>query len=260
MQQLQLRRSGGIGTITICNEARKNAMTLSMWRDFAAMTGECGSDDSVRVICIEGSGSEAFISGSDMSEFESERSNPELQARYAAAVDAAMKAPLSSSKPVLAKIRGLCIGGGVGIAAACDVRICAEGTRFRLPVARLGIGYGLTPLKRLVGIMGEQNAADVLFSARTFDAQDALRFGLVNMVSPPPDLDAACTRWLEAVSQNAPLTMRAIKTAMAELRDHPQCPDEARIAAGVAACFASSDYKEGLLAAAEKRAPRFRGR
>ncbi|MGP1615760.1 MAG: enoyl-CoA hydratase [Pollutimonas bauzanensis] len=259
MAELIIERSASIGRLLISNPDKYNAMTLDMWENFPAMLAALEQDSSVRAICIEGDGAKAFLSGSDISQFKAERSDSSAQARYNAAVDQAMLAPIRCSKPVLAKIRGICMGGGVGIAAACDIRICADNARFRIPVARLGIGYGVTPLQRLISLIGEQNACDVLFSARIFDGAEARALGFVAHCVELSRLDEFCEEWLSQVSENAPLSLKSIKRSMAELRKEKQDRDHAAMENGIAACFSSKDYKEGVAAFAEKRKPIFTG-
>ena len=260
MGELIVGTSGALGRIRICNPDRHNAMTLDMWQHLPRALAELEADASVRAILIEGEGPKAFVSGSDVSRFGAERSDAAATQRYNRAVEAAMLAPRRCGKPVLAKIRGICMGGGMGIAAACDIRICSDEARFGIPAARLGLGYAMAPLRRLVQLMGEQNACDVLYSGRTFGAAEALAMGFVARTARPEDLDEVCRAWLDRVAENAPLTLKAIKLSMAELEKEPQARDLAAVESAVADCFESQDYREGAKAFMEKRKPVFTGR
>ena len=162
-------------------------------------------------------------------------------------------------KPVIAKIKGLCIGGGVGLAASCDIRMCTDTCRFRIPAARIGIGYPTAGLARLMPLIGPQNAMEILFSGRFFSADEALRMGLVAQIFPVAEFDAKVGEWLTTVSQNAPLTLRALKRAVSEMVAHTRPNFSAAVDAAIAACFESDDYKEGTRAFMEKRVPVFRG-
>lgn len=260
MPALQVRIDQAVGTIVVSNPDKHNAMTLDMWRALPQRIGELDADPRVRVIVIEGDGDKAFISGSDVSQFESERSAPDAQQRYNAAVEAAHLAPPAAGKPVVAKIRGICYGGGVGVAAACDLRLCADDARFRIPAARLGLGYPAAAIARLLPLLGPADMLDVLYSARTFGAAEARAMGLVGRVFPAASFDDEVAGWLAMVAENAPLTLHAIKRTTMELLQRPGRPPSAEVDAAIVACFASSDYREGARAFAERRKPDFKGR
>jgi enoyl-CoA hydratase/carnithine racemase len=163
------------------------------------------------------------------------------------------------SKPTIAMIRGYCIGGGLAVALTCDLRLCSAESRFAIPAARLGLGYGFAGVKALIDVVGPAIAKEILFTARQLSAGEALRVGLVNRVAPAAELEPLVREYAAMIGANAPLTLRAAKLAAREaLRD----PDRRRLAeveAAVAACFDSADFKEGRTAFMEKRAPQFRG-
>jgi enoyl-CoA hydratase len=257
---LIIQRQGSIGSIVFSNPPKYNAMTLEMWTGFPAAVRDLDDDPSIRVIVLEGDGDKAFVSGSDISQFESKRSDPESQRQYNAAVEEAYLAPVRCSKPVLAKIRGICMGGGAGLAAACDLRICCDNARFQIPAARLGLGYPTTGVRRLMSIVGAQNASDILFSARRFSAAEALRIGFVTRMIEAAHFEADIADWLAMVAENAPLTLQALKRALVELQKDPGERDGASVDRAIAACFASEDYREGARAFKEKRKPVFTGR
>ena len=160
---------------------------------------------------------------------------------------------------MIASIRGYCFGGGLGFAASCDVRICAEDAQFRMPAARLGLGYDPTGVKRFMDILGAANTADIFFSARRFDAQNALHMGFVSQVHPVNELQSQTTAYAQMVSENAPLTMAAAKFAIRQGLMAESEKDLITARQMVKECFASEDYKEGRKAFAEKRTPVFKG-
>lgn len=258
--RLVTRIDGAIGTVVLSNVAKHNAMTMAMWQALPPALEALDRDSAIRVIVLEGDGERAFVSGSDISQFESERSSGDRQAVYNAAVDAAHAAPARCVKPVVAKIRGICYGGGVGLAAGCDLLLCASDARFRIPAARMGIGYPPSSIKRLIGLIGAQQTLDILASARAFDAQEAARIGLVARVIDVARFDADVGEVLGQIAQNAPLTVRAVKRAIREQQSNPSAPPSDALLRDITACFDSADYREGARAFMEKRPPRFEGR
>ena len=260
MAELIVRRAGGVGTVVFSNVAKHNAVTFEMWRAFPEVMGELGADPSIRVVVLQGDGERAFISGADISQFEQARASAEAQAAYNHAVDEAYEAPVRCPKPVIAKIRGICMGGGLGLAAACDLRMCSDDAVFRMPAARLGLGYNFPGVRRFMNLIGGANTADIFYSARKFDAADALRMGFVSRVLPLADLDREVDAWTALVAENAPLTVAAVKRAIREAFKDPQERDAETMNRMIAACFASDDYREGRRAFMEKRTPDFKGK
>jgi enoyl-CoA hydratase/carnithine racemase len=260
MAELITRRDGAVATVLFSNPAKMNAVTYDMWSAVPATLAALDADASVRAIVIAGDGDKAFISGADISQFEKLRGTAEAQAEYNKAVEKAYLAPMGCSKPVIARIRGICIGGGLGFAAACDLRICADDAVFRMPAARLGLGYSPTGVRRFMNVIGAANTSDIFFTARKFDAQEALRMGFVSRVVPAAQLERAVAETCEMIAENAPLTVAAAKFAVQQgLKDAAE-RDMARAVKMVEACFASEDHKEGRKAFMEKRKPVFNGR
>src|SRR5512140_3287270 len=258
MAEILIRRDGAIGTVTISNLEKHNAMTTGMWRDLALRMAELDADPAIVAIVLTGDGEQAFVSGADISQFETERSDRAAQERYGDIVDAAYLAPVRAGKPVIAKIRGICMGGGLGLAAACDIRICALDARFRMPAGRLGLGYKQEGVHRFVSLIGVQNTYDIFFSARVFGASDALRMGFVSQAVAADDLDEAVQHLVSAIAENAPLTLKAVKLTVNATLGTEATLAQAHAAAD--ACNASADYREGVRAFGEKRKPVFRGR
>lgn len=259
MAKLDVRRDGAVGRVVFSNPGKYNAMTQDMWEALPAALAGLDEDPAVRLIVMEGDGDQAFVAGADISQFATQRTTEDAQQRYNEVVDLAYGAPGRCSKPVVAKIRGICMGGGLGLAAACDLRFCTDDARFRMPAGRLGLGYDVAGVQRLMAVLGLQNTLDIFFSARTFDAADAQRMGFVSRVAPRADFGALVDGWCEQTAANAPLTLRAAKrTAYALLRD-PDQRDMAAVQAAIAACGTSDDYREGARAFMQKRTPVFKG-
>lgn len=260
MAELIVTRNGAVATIAFSNPKKFNAVSLDMWEAFPKRMQELDADPSVRAIVVTGDGEKAFISGADISQFEANRSSEDAQARYNTAVENGYMAPVLCSKPVIARIRGICMGGGLGLAAACDVRMAAEGSVFRMPAGRMGLGYNFVGMKRFVDVIGPMNAADIFFSARKFDAADALRMGFLTRVIAADAFDKEVADYCALVAENAPLTLAAAKRAIREVKTDAGDRDMKHLNAMIAKCFASEDYKEGRTAFMEKRTPQFKGR
>lgn len=259
MSELIVKRDGPVGRIIISNPAKYNAMSNDMWLALPDALGRHDADPEVRLVVIEGDGEKAFVSGADISQFESQRTDEKARERYGEAVEAAYLSPGRCSKPVVAKIRGICFGGGLGLAAACDLRFCSDDARFRMPAGRLGLGYNAIGVRRFLQVFGLQNTLDIFFSARIFGAADALQMGFVSKVTAKADLDTVVDEWCAQVADNAPLTLRALKATVNELSRDPDDRDMATAEAAIAACFTSDDYIEGARAFMEKRQPVFKG-
>lgn len=259
MAEVRTHRDGGIGTVVFSNPEKYNALNHAMWQAIPRALEDLAADPQVRVVVLEGEGTKAFVSGADISQFESQRTERDARERFGEAVEAAYLAPARCPKPVIAKIRGICMGGGLGLAAACDLRICSTDARFRMPAARLGLGYGATGVQRFVSLIGVQNTYDIFFSARIFGADDALRMGFVLQAVAPEALDATVAEYAQGIAGNAPLTLRALKTTVNALLPDPGERDLAAVNAAIRACFDSADYREGARAFMEKRPPRFQG-
>lgn len=256
--QIRAERDGAIGFLIFDHPERRNAISVEMWEAIPQAVEQLAADPQVRLIVLRGAGEEAFVSGADISEFETRRTGErareydELNARaYAAIAGAAL--------PVLAMIHGFCVGGGVGIALQADLRYAAADARFAVPAARLGLGYSAGGVESLVRLVGPAATKELLFTARRFSADEALRMGLVNGVWPVQELEGAVRQTAQRIAANAPLTLRSVKKICAELARSPAQRDTAGVAASIAACFESEDFREGVRAFLEKRPARFRG-
>lgn len=259
MPELIVRREGPIGRIVFSNPTKYNAMSHDMWLGLPGAIQALDADPEIRLVVLEGDGDKAFVSGADISQFGSAQADPEVQANFNKGVENAYLAPVHCSKPVVAKIRGICMGGGLGLAAACDVRFCSDDSRFRMPAGRMGLGYGQIGVRRFLSVIGVQNTLDIFLSARIFDARDALQMGFVSKMAARKDFDAIVDGWCQQTAENAPLTLRALKHTVKQLILDPVDRDFASVDAMLAACFSSADYREGAAAFMEKRKPQFRG-
>ena len=259
MSGLITKRDGAVATVLFSNPEKMNAMTFDMWTAVPKTLAELDADPAVRVIVVAGDGEKAFISGADISQFEKLRGTAEAQAEYNKAVEAAYIAPINCSKPVVARIRGICIGGGLGFAAACDIRIASDNTIFRMPAARLGLGYSPSGVKRFMNVLGAANTLDIFVSARKFDAKEAQRMGFVSQVYPVAELEQKVAEYTKLIAENAPLTVAAAKFAVMQGLKDAADRDMATAVKMVQTCFASEDHKEGRKAFMEKRKPMFTG-
>ncbi|WP_416896752.1 MAG: enoyl-CoA hydratase [Minwuia sp.] len=253
-------KEGGIGWITFNQPEKRNAVSVEMWAAIPAIMEDFLADDTVRVIVLKGAGDKAFIAGADISEFGEKRNSPEATKIYDSVSAKAHQALVNSPKPVIAMINGFCIGGGVAVAISTDIRIAADNTRFAVPAARLGLGYGWPGIKRLMDLVGPAFAKEIFFTARQFDHGEALAMGLVNRVVPAAELDAYVRDYATKIAENAPMTIRAAKMSIDELLKDPDRRDLAACEEATTACFASADYVEGRTAFMEKRKPAFQGR
>ena len=257
---IDLDRDGAVAIITINRPERRNAMSLEMWEACTALMTQYAQDDSIRVVVLAGAGDKAFVAGADISRFGDERSSEEGVRKYNDAVEAAYASVHEFPKPTIAMIRGFCVGGGMGIASCCDLRIASEDARFGVPAAKLGLGYGYPGVKRLMDVVGPSFTKEIFFTARLFDVMEAVEMGLVNRVIEKGELEFYVKDYAATIAANAPLTVDSIKFIVGEAckdelkRNMKRCEDM------VDACFRSEDYKEGRAAFMEKRKPVFKGR
>jgi enoyl-CoA hydratase len=259
-EKLVGRKDGAIGWMTFNNPLRRNAVSVEMWQAIPEVLAEFEADPEIRVIVFTGAGDKAFVSGADISQFAEQRADRAANEVYSAQSAAANRAMVRLSKPSIAMIRGYCIGGGMAVALTCDLRICSEDARFAIPAARLGLGYGFDGIKTLADLVGPSFAKEIMFTARQFDAHEALRIGLVNKVTATGELEAAVRDYAAMIGQNAPLTVKASKMAVREAMKDPDRRQLDEVNQAIDACFQSQDYAEGRTAFMEKRSPVFQGK
>jgi enoyl-CoA hydratase/carnithine racemase len=254
------RKEGRVGTLVFNNPERHNAVSLEMWEAATKVIEDFGSDDDVRVLVVTGAGGKAFVSGADISKFGDERATEAAVERYNSTSQGFYSSLYNFPKPTIAQIQGYCIGGGLNLAISCDLRFCTHGSRFGLPAAKLGLGYGYAGLKRFFDTIGPSNTKDIFFSARQFSAAEALAMGVVNKVLADSELVSFVQDYANTIAENAPLTINAIKQIAIEALK-PESERNLKLTADlVARCFASQDYIEGRNAFMEKRKPAFTGK
>ncbi|MBI1359549.1 MAG: enoyl-CoA hydratase [Alphaproteobacteria bacterium] len=255
--RLITRVEGPIGWLVFNKPERLNAVCLDMWKSLPNAVDELDRRMDVRAVVVTGAGDRSFISGADIAEFERERCNAATNVPFTAAVTAATKSIIAATKPVIAAINGYCIGGGVVIASACDIRICTPASRFAVPAARLGLGYELDNYLRLSRLVGAGIAMEMVATGRHFTADEVHQARFVNRIVPADDLDRTVRQTVDQIAMGAPLTVAAAKMANRVAVD----PSLASIAQqAIDVCFDSDDYKEGRAAFHDKRTPKFTGR
>mgnify|MGYP001351977310 CR=1 FL=1 len=251
---------GSVGRVTINNPDRRNAISLEMWEGISEAFDAFSVDPSIRCVVMTGAGEKAFASGADISQFKANRSNAEAAEAYARISMAGRMKMLSFEKPFIARIQGFCMGGGLGIALAADIRIASEDSTFGVPAARLSIAYDRVNLRNLVHLVGPSKAKEILITAKRYSATEAAAMGLINSCVPLGKLDASIADITDRISENAPLSMRASKLIINEVMRDEADFDEALADELTRACFDSWDYQEGQDAFMNKRKPAFEGR
>jgi enoyl-CoA hydratase/carnithine racemase len=258
MDDLMVSGRGTVRTLVLNRPAKRNAITLEMWKALPALLADLAPDPDLRVLVVRGAGDEAFASGADISEFERVRADTATARAYSRTVAAAERALSAFPRPVIAMIHGFCVGGGLEVALACDLRFASRASRFGITAARLGIVYGLTSTRRLASIVGPSHARDLLFSGRLVGIEEAQAMGLVNAVSDPDTLETYTYKYADRLARQAPLSQRGAKLMLQHLQGEGEMTDS-DLSAVVEQAYESADYREGVRAFLEKRPPRFRG-
>ena len=246
-------KDGGIGRMIFNNPERRNAVSLEMWQAAEEILEDFAADPEIRVVVLSGAGGKAFVSGADISKFESERASQDAIGHYNARVAAVNERLETLPKPTIAEVDGFCIGGGLALSLCCDLRFCSAQSQFGLPAARLGLGYAYAGLKRLVDTVGPGAARDIAFSARRLNADEALRIGLVQKVLPDGEVHDFVAEYAATIAANAPLTVKGMKLIIAEVLKTESARDDALCQALIEDCYRSQDYVEGRTAFMEKR-------
>lgn len=252
-------KRGNAGWVTFNDPQRHNAISLEMWQAIPIVLDVFRRDGDIRLVVFTGAGERSFVSGANISQFDSLRTGEALVAAYEEASEAAQLAIYDFEKPTLARIRGYCIGGGLNIALCCDMRVASEDSSFSIPAGRLGLGYRLTAIRNLVNAVGPAQALEIFLTAARFPAAQALDKGLLHRVVAVEALDEAVEAYVQQISANAPLTLSAGKQMIRQLCKLGGDVDVEGMHELVLTCFRSRDYQEGKKAFAEKRAPQFNG-
>jgi enoyl-CoA hydratase/carnithine racemase len=257
---LVVEKKGAIGWIVFNQPAKRNAINGEMWRGIAPAMRQFDADAEVRAVAFRGAGSEAFSAGADISEFQEIRAERQSVSQYDGLLDEVLRAIQDSRKPSLAMIHGFCMGGGLEVALACDLRYCGESAQFGIPAAKLGLAYNVEGHKRLLETVGHARAREIMFLGRRYDAAAGLAMGLVHQVLPDKKLEVFVEDVLKTLGENAPLAIANSKTIIEEYVKAAGRPDHARMDAAIDRAARSADYEEGRRAFMEKRKPKFRGK
>lgn len=253
-------KEGHLGWLIFDNPQKRNAINYQMWQRIPEALEELNNDEDIRVIIIRGAGEKAFTAGADISEFKTLRNSSKTSDGYNKVTKAAYQGIKYSPKPVVAMIQGFCIGGGLGIALQSDLRISSDEAIFGIPAVKRGIAYGYDGISDLVDIVGPAIAKEVFFTGRNYEANLALKMGLIHHMVEKEALEDFVRDYCLEIASNAPLSIRSIKFAINEYLKDPQERDMAKIEKEMARCFDSWDYQEGSRAFLEKRNPRFLGK
>ena len=253
-----LQRDGAIATIVLNRPDKRNALTLEMWERLGALLAEADADDSLRCLILRGAGEAAFAAGADIAEFSALRASAAQAKAYAERMEPALHGLKHCRHPSVAMILGACSGGGLELAALCDIRICGEGARLGIPINRIGHALPYPGLEALVALIGRAGAAELLLEGRVLTAAEAQARGLVQRVLPDSEVEAEVRATAARITAGAPLAARLHRVCLNRLED-PAPLSAAEAELPYSACD-SADYREGIEAFVAKRSPRFRGR
>lgn len=253
-----VEREGAIATVVLSRPAKLNALTRAMWRDLGTAINALSADDAVRCIIVRGAGERSFSPGNDIGEFATERANREQAIAYGHDMHATAAALERCRHPLVAQIHGICVGGGLEIAALCDLRICGESSRFGAPIRNLGLVMAHAEMAPLVRLVGESVALEILLEGRIIDAREARDRGLVSRVVPDDQVATEARNSAQRIAEGAPLVARWHKRFARRLRDPAPLTDAEYLEAFD--CFDTADFREGTAAFLGRRPPAFRGR
>lgn len=250
---------GHVGTITFNQPEKRNAMSVEMWDGLGQILSDFDAGNAVRVVILTGAGDKAFVSGADISQFEKQRGDDAARQEYDRRTKAGHDIFEAYTKPIIARIQGFCIGGGLAIAMSADLRIASEDSQFGIPAAKLGISYGYNSVRKLVSLVGPAEARMLLYTGDRISAVEAQQIGLINRCVPLADLDTTVTKLAQTIATNAPLSVNSMKMTITEATEDEASANWKAIDASIAECFSSADYREGRNAFMEKRKPTFTG-
>ena len=257
---LVVEKKGAIGWIVFNQPQKRNAINGAMWRGIPAAMKQFDADVDVRCVAFRGAGTEAFSAGADISEFQKIRAERQSVSQYDGLLDEVLHSIQDSRKPSLAMIHGFCMGGGLEVALACDLRYCGKSAQFAIPAAKLGLAYNVEGHKRLLETVGHARAREIMFLGGRYDSAQGLAMGLVHRVVADAQLEELVNSVLKILSENAPLAIANSKTIIEEYVKATGLPDHKAMDAAIDRAARSADYEEGRKAFMEKRKPRFEGK
>ncbi|MGH1477151.1 MAG: enoyl-CoA hydratase/isomerase family protein [Geminicoccales bacterium] len=258
VQRVTVEREGGIATVTLNQKDKLNAVSLTMWEWLEEVFTELDADESIRCIILQGAGEKAFSVGADISEFEEHRSTAAKAKHYGKITHGALEKITTCRHPVISRIDGLCVGGGLELACTADLRICSKRARFGIPIKRLGLVVAYAELAPLVQLVGPSNAKEILLEGQIFGADRAYEMGLVNRVVDDDKLDQEVQEAAERIAEGAPLTARWHKKFTSRLLS-PKPLTKAEQNESFA-CFDTEDFQIGYQAFLAKKKPVFKGK
>jgi len=258
--EIRLELAPPLAWLIVDNPARRNAVSKAMWQAIPERLDEVAANPEIRVLILRGAGEKTFVSGADISEFETTRRDARTAADYEQRNASAFADLRNLAIPTIAMIRGFCLGGGMGLAAACDLRVAARGSVFGIPAARLGVGYPPDAYRDVVRLVGASAAKRLFFTADRIDAEAALALGLIDLMIEEEDLETYTQSLAATIADNAPLTIRAAKKAIDLITGDPAEADWQALQEMTDRCFDSADFAEGRTAFLEKRRPKFVGK
>ncbi|MEM7043211.1 MAG: enoyl-CoA hydratase-related protein [Pseudomonadota bacterium] len=257
-EQIIVDRQGFTATVTLNQPAKLNAVSLAMWDRLGEVFSELDQDLDLRCIVLRGAGEKAFSVGADISEFEEHRSTADKAKTYGGRTHGTMEKITACRHPVIARIDGLCVGGGLELATTADLRICSERSRFGIPIKRLGLVVAYAELAPLIELIGPSNAKEILFEGQIFDSARAYDMGLVNRVVSDDGLDQEVAATAERIAEGAPLVARWHKKFTRRLLSPEPLTEEEQNESF--ACFATEDFQAGYQAFLAKTKPTFSGK
>ena len=253
-----LERDGPIATVTLSHPERLNALSAAMWLSLGKKFEALDKDDSVRCVILRGAGDKAFAAGADIANFAQERANSKQAKEYAGRFASSLRTLAECRHPVVAAIRGACVGGGLLIASQADIRICGEGARFGVPVKNLGLVEAYDELAAMLRVVSRAAALELLLEGRIWNAREAYEKGLVSRIVGDGGVFDEARATAERIAEGAPLAARWHKKFIRRLAD-PRPLTEAEFDESYA-CFDTEDFREGVAAFLDKRKPRFKGK
>ena len=255
-QDILYERRGAIAWVTFNRPGQRNAMTFAMYDRLSQICDEVEQDPGIRVLVLTGAGDRAFVSGTDISQFQT-FTDPQHAIDYESRVDGVIGRLESVQRPTIAAIQGYAVGGGASIALACDLRVCTPNARFGVPIARtLGNCLSTNNDSRLVDLIGPARTKELIYTAKMIEAEEAKSIGLVNHIVEPEALLDRAQELAEQIAANAPLTIQVTKESIRQVLLHRRPPKDEEL---ILKCYMSDDFKEGVNAFLEKRKPQWQG-